>query len=312
MSRAAFFVPFVAVLLIAAAPLPPPTQASVNPTPEIAGDPTNRLTLELSNGGRVVILLRPDLAPNHVERIRTLVQNGFYNGTPFHRVIPGFMAQGGDPTGTGQGDSPLPDLKAEFSTVPHLRGTVSMARTDDPDTANSQFFIMFGPNVSLDKKYTVVGRVVEGMAAVDSIAPGEPPAQPTRIVRASLAAPVASDVAMPVPVAAPAQAAAAEAPAQVPAAEVQAPAPAEPQAPATIEAPAPEAVAEEGQPAPATVEQQPASATAAPAAANSEAPAEPAADELAPAPEARSAADELAPEPEPQAEVEAQEAPTPQ
>ena len=159
---------------------------SIVPPAEVAADPSNRLTLELSTGGKVVILLRPDAAPAHVERVKTLVRRGFYNGTPFHRVIPGFMAQGGDPTGTGEGGSDLPDLKAEFNSLPHLRGTVSAARTSEPDTANSQFFIVFSPRVSLDGNYTVFGRVVEGMAAVDSIAPGEPPAEPTRIVRATL------------------------------------------------------------------------------------------------------------------------------
>lgn len=174
--------------LIAAQPVPPSAAAlSIVPPAAVASDPSNRLTLELSNGGKVVILLRPDAAPAHVERVKALVREGFYNGTPFHRVIAGFMAQGGDPTGTGQGGSKLPDLKAEFNSLPHLRGTVSAARTaDSADTANSQFFIVFVPNVSLDGKYTVFGRVIEGMSAVDSIAPGEPPAQPTKIVRATL------------------------------------------------------------------------------------------------------------------------------
>jgi cyclophilin family peptidyl-prolyl cis-trans isomerase len=156
------------------------------PPAEVAADPQNKLTLELSNGGKVVILMRPDAAPAHVERIQTLVRQGFYNGVAFHRVVPGFMAQVGDPTGTGAGGSKLPDLKAEFNSLPHLRGTVSAARTDEPDSANSQFFIVFSPNVNLDRDYTVFGRVIEGMATVDSIAPGEPPAQPTRIVRATL------------------------------------------------------------------------------------------------------------------------------
>jgi len=159
---------------------------STIPPAEVVNDPSNRLTLELSTGGKVVILLRPDAAPAHVERIKTLVRQGFYDGTPFHRVIPGFMAQGGDPTGTGEGGSKLPDLKAEFNTLPYMRGTVGAARTGDPDSANSQFFIMYGPNIALERKYTVLGRVIEGMAAVDGIAPGEPPANPTRIVRASL------------------------------------------------------------------------------------------------------------------------------
>jgi peptidylprolyl isomerase len=115
-----------------------------------------------------------------------LTRRGFYNGLSFHRVVPGFMAQGGDPKGTGEGGSELPDLKAEFTSVPFLRGTVGAARTEQPDTANSQFFIMFVPNSSLDSKYTVVGRVISGMEAVDRAAPGEPPAEPTKIVRAYL------------------------------------------------------------------------------------------------------------------------------
>jgi peptidylprolyl isomerase len=167
-------------------PIPPAATATVLPPPAVAANPANKLKLELSNGGTVVIQLRPDAAPAHVERIQTLVRRGFYNGVVFHRVIPGFMAQGGDPTGTGQGDSELPDLKAEFTTIPYMRGIVAAARTDDPNSANSQFFIMFSPNVSLWGKYTVFGRVISGMDAVDRIAVGEPPANPTRIVRATL------------------------------------------------------------------------------------------------------------------------------
>lgn len=161
-------------------------ELGINPPAEIANDASNRLTLELSTGGKVVILLRPDAAPQHVERIKTLVRRGFYDGLTFHRVIPGFMAQGGDPQGTGQGGSELPDLKAEFNTLPFLRGTVGAARSESPDSANSQFFIMFGPSVQLENRYTAVGRVIEGMPAVDGIAPGEPPKQPTKIVHASL------------------------------------------------------------------------------------------------------------------------------
>lgn len=190
MFKALFALPFLAGALIVAEPVaaqePVETKLSIVPSAEIANDPQNRLTLELSTGGKIVILLRPDAAPAHVERIRTLARQGFYNGTPFHRVIPGFMAQGGDPQGTGAGGSQLPDLKAEFNSLPHLRGTVSAARTDEPDSANSQFFIVFVPNVSLDGKYTVFGRVIEGMQAVDTIAPGEPPAEPTTIVRATI------------------------------------------------------------------------------------------------------------------------------
>ena len=156
--------------------------------------PDNAWILDLSNGGRVTIQLRPDIAPQHVERIKTLTRAGFYNGLSFHRVIDGFMAQGGDPTGTGTGQSDLPDLPAEFNALPHLRGAVAMARSgDDPargidnrNTANSQFYIMFVPRLSMDHRYTVFGRVVSGMNFVDTVARGEPPAAPTRIVRASI------------------------------------------------------------------------------------------------------------------------------
>jgi peptidylprolyl isomerase len=204
MRKALMTLPFAALALIAAEPATPPAvPASVLPPPAVAANPANRLTLVLSNGGTVVIQLRPDAAPAHVERIQTLVRRGFYNGLTFHRVIPGFMAQGGDPTGTGQGDSGLPDLQAEFTTIPYMRGIVAAARTDDPNSANSQFFIMFSPNVSLWGKYTVFGRVTAGMDAVDRIAVGEPPASPTRIVRASLGdmaqAPVAPVAAAPAP-----------------------------------------------------------------------------------------------------------------
>ena len=160
-----------------------PTHVDLDP----AVDAENVLYLDLSTGRRVAIRLMPQWAPAHVDRIKTLAGEGFYDGIIFHRVIDGFMAQTGDPTGTGQGGSQLPDLKAEFNAMPHLRGTVSMARTNDPDSANSQFFIVFYPRFSLDRKYTVFGRVIDGMDAVDGIARGEPPANPTRIVRASLA-----------------------------------------------------------------------------------------------------------------------------
>ncbi len=154
---------------------------------DIAHDPANVLLLDLSNGGRVAIRLMPDWAPKHIERIKTLTGQGFYNGVIFHRVIEGFMAQTGDPTGTGQGGSPLPDLDAEFNDIPHLRGTVAMARTDAPNTANSQFFIVFYPRFALDHKYTNFGRVIAGMDIVDAINRGEPPKNPTKIVQASLA-----------------------------------------------------------------------------------------------------------------------------
>jgi cyclophilin family peptidyl-prolyl cis-trans isomerase len=188
LSKALFVLPFAALLIAAApapAPVPPPVPSIAAP-PEIAANPANHLFLQLSNGGTVEIVLRPDLAPHHIQQIQTLVRRGFYNGLTFHRVVPGFMAQGGDPKGTGEGGSDLPDLKAEFTAVPFLRGTVGAARTDKPDTANSQFFIMFVPNSSLDGKYTVIGRVVNGMDSVDQIEPGEPPANPTKIVKAYL------------------------------------------------------------------------------------------------------------------------------
>ncbi len=152
-----------------------------------AEDLENTLVLDLSTGGSVRILMRPDLAPKHVERIKTLAREGFYNGIVFHRVIEGFMAQTGDPTGTGGGGSDLPDLEAEFNEFPHLRGVTSMARTDAPNSANSQFFIMLQPNFGLDNQYTVWGRVIDGMEFVDSIERGEPPQSPSSIVKAYLA-----------------------------------------------------------------------------------------------------------------------------
>jgi peptidylprolyl isomerase len=151
-------------------------------------DELNTLVLSLDSGGDVVIRLRPDLAPGHVERIRTLAGEGFYDGVVFHRVIPGFMAQGGDPTGTGSGGSKLPDLKAEFNAEPHKRGTCSMARTSAPNTANSQFFICFDDASFLDRQYTVWGEVTEGMEHIDALPKGEPPRQPGKIVKASLRA----------------------------------------------------------------------------------------------------------------------------
>src|SRR4028118_1556354 len=128
-----------------------------------AVDPENTLLLDLSSGGRVTIQLRPDVAPNHVARIKELARRGFYNGLVFHRVIEGFMAQGGDPKGDGTGGSELPDLAAEFNSLPHVRGVISAARADEPNSANSQFFIMLSPRLSLDRKYTAFGRVVSGM-----------------------------------------------------------------------------------------------------------------------------------------------------
>jgi len=172
-----------------APPAPPPVNLTLpKPPPAPESDQQNILYLDLSTGGRVTIQLRPDVAPAHVERIKTLVNRGFYNGHVFHRVIDGFMAQTGDPTGTGTGGSDLPDVKSEFSLLPHLRGTVSAARAESPDSANSQFFIMFMPRGALDRKYTAFGRVIAGMEYVDAIERGEPPANPSRIVRATMAA----------------------------------------------------------------------------------------------------------------------------
>jgi cyclophilin family peptidyl-prolyl cis-trans isomerase len=158
------------------------------PPPTPAADPENTLLLDLSTGGRVTIQLRPDVAPRHVERIKLLARRGFYNGLVFHRVIDGFMAQGGDPKGDGTGGSDLPDLQAEFNGLPHVRGAVSAARTEQPNTANSQFFIMLSPHLTLDGEYTVFGRVIGGMSFVDAIEKGEPPANPSRILQASIAA----------------------------------------------------------------------------------------------------------------------------
>ncbi|MEM7441741.1 MAG: peptidylprolyl isomerase [Pseudomonadota bacterium] len=152
-------------------------------------DLENRIYLDLEDG-RVVIELRPDLAPQHVDRIRTLTREGFYDGIIFHRVIDGFMAQTGDPTGTGRGGSDLPDLPAEFSDAPFERGTIGMARAASPDSANSQFFIGFDRAAFLDGQYTVWGQVVEGMEFVDEIERGEPPAQPDQIIRMQVAADV--------------------------------------------------------------------------------------------------------------------------
>jgi peptidylprolyl isomerase len=170
---------------VAKAKLDTGLSAVVDPDP--SHDPDNVLLLDLSNGQRVTVRLMPKWAPHHVERIKTLARQGFYNGVIFHRVIDGFMAQTGDPTGTGQGGSPLPDLKAEFNTIPHVRGSVSMARTDSEDSANSQFFIVFYPHFALDRHYTNFGRVIGNMAAVDQIERGEPPQNPTKILQASIA-----------------------------------------------------------------------------------------------------------------------------
>ena len=151
-------------------------------------DPENTLYMDLKDG-RVVIELLPELAPKHVARVKELVREKFYDGTPFHRVIPGFMAQGGDPTGTGTGGSKLPDLPAEFTNKAHfLRGTVGAARTQNPNSANSQFFIMFAPSTHLDGQYTIWGKVVSGMEHIDAIKRGEPVRDPDRIVKMQVAA----------------------------------------------------------------------------------------------------------------------------
>lgn len=175
---------------------PAPTAATVDvpaaPAPMAAdqfmGNPEYMLNIDLSTGGRVVVQLYPNVAPNHVDRLKQLARSGFYDGVKFHRVIDGFMAQTGDPTASGAGGSQLPNLKAEFNDTPHLRGTLSMARADSPDSANSQFFIMFQPRFSLDRNYTALGRVVSGMQYVDAIQRGEPPEVMSRMVQVSVAA----------------------------------------------------------------------------------------------------------------------------
>ena len=145
----------------------------------------NTLVLELDTGV-VKIQLLPELAPKHVERIKELTSEGFYDGVVFHRVIDGFMAQGGDPTGTGAGGSDKPDLRAEFNSEPHVRGVCSMARTGYPHSANSQFFICFDDATFLDNQYTVWGRVIEGMENVDALPKGEPPRKPGKIIKATV------------------------------------------------------------------------------------------------------------------------------
>ena len=172
---------------LAAAQTPPAEPA--RPTPAIvppALTPENTWNLDLSTGGRVVIQLRPDAAPNTVERIRTLTRQGFYNGLTFFRVIEGFMAQGGDPQNNGTGGSTLPNLNAEISGLLHVRGAVAMARAQDMNSANSQFYLMFVPRMQMDTQYSVFGRVVSGMNFVDAIERGEPPMAPSRILRASI------------------------------------------------------------------------------------------------------------------------------
>ncbi|MES2985116.1 MAG: peptidylprolyl isomerase [Pseudomonadota bacterium] len=163
-------------------------------------DPENTLLLQLKDG-TVVIQLRPDLAPNHVARIKELTRQGFYDGVVFHRVIDGFMAQTGDPTGTGMGGSKLPNVKAEFNNLKHITGTVSMARTNDVNGANSQFFICFKPAPALDGQYTGFGQVIDGMQHVNNITRGEPPVNPDKIISMKVAADVAKAAAVPAPAA---------------------------------------------------------------------------------------------------------------
>lgn len=166
-----------------------------------AADPANTLKLEVSTGGTVVIQLMPDIAPKHVEQIKTLAAKGFYDGIIFHRVISGFMAQTGDPTGTGMGGSDLPNIPAEFSQYEYKRGTVGMARSQSPDSANSQFFICFTNTgcTFLTGQYTVVGQVTDGMEFIDKVAVGEPPATPDKIVKLTLGTAAApADAAVPV------------------------------------------------------------------------------------------------------------------
>ena len=176
-----------------------------------APDPQNILHLSISTGGEVAIALRPDKAPASVTRIKMLARSGFYDGLLFHRVIEGFMAQTGDPKGNGSGGSPLPDLKAEFNDLMHFRGAVSMARTDEPNSANSQFFICFQPVIRLDGKYTIIGRVISGMQFVDLIERGEPPASPSKIVKAWIEADGANAAKVPLDLTAVAAAPVAEA-----------------------------------------------------------------------------------------------------
>lgn len=150
-------------------------------------DPENTIVMETSKG-KVVIELMPDLAPNHVSRVKELSRENFYDGVVFHRVIDGFMAQTGDPTGTGMGGSEKPDLAAEFSNINHVRGTCSMARSQSPNSANSQFFICFGEAPWLDRQYSVWGQVIEGMDVIDQIKKGEPVNDPDSISSMRVAA----------------------------------------------------------------------------------------------------------------------------
>lgn len=188
---------FVALILAFAASLfalPASAQSQYVPgpagraAPPATTDKENLWLLDLSTGGRVTIWLRPDVAPKMVARIKDLTRKKFYDGLVFHRVIEGFMAQGGDPKGDGTGGSDQPDVPKEFNYLPHVRGAVSAARAESEDSANSQFFIMFVPRLGLDQKYSVFGRVIDGMQYVDAIPRGEPPANPAKIVHAYIAA----------------------------------------------------------------------------------------------------------------------------
>jgi peptidylprolyl isomerase len=164
----------------------PNLNATVAAPAPVANDPANTVLMELKTG-KVTLRLRPDLAPKHVERFKMLVNEGFYNGLKWHRVIPGFMAQTGDPKGNGTGGSKYPDLAAEFTPTPFERGTLGAARSGSPNSANSQFFICFTHSPSLNREYTVFGQVVDGMIHVDQIAKGEPPPKPDIIVRMYMA-----------------------------------------------------------------------------------------------------------------------------
>ena len=184
---------FTAALATGAALLSLAVVAHAGEAKKLGLDPENTLYIDLKDNCRVVIQMLPDVAPKHVARIKKLAREGFYDGIIFHRVIEGFMAQTGDPTGTGIGGSKYPDLPAEFSNVPFDRGVVGMARAMDPNSANSQFFIMFRPGHFLNGKYTVWGKVVKGMECVDRIARGEPPLNPDKMLKVRVAADVDKD-----------------------------------------------------------------------------------------------------------------------
>ncbi|MBR0552419.1 peptidylprolyl isomerase [Stakelama marina] len=205
------FIAFLLALVASVAAMPALAQDQLftvpgRKAPPKPTDKENLWLLDLSDGGRVTILLRPDVAPKMVERVKTLTRQHFYDGTIFHRVMdnPIPIAQGGDPKGDGTGSSDLPDLPAEFNYLPHVRGAVSAARAEDENSANSQFFIMFQPFLRFDHKYTVFGRVIDGMQYVDKIHRGQPPANPTKILHAYIAADNPPPYSAEAPVAAPA------------------------------------------------------------------------------------------------------------